>query len=868
MKVKKTLTVNEIYEKVKDYDLVLTAEASLSDALNNRVEEPRLGKLAYTPKNLIRRNFQNENLSQEKDLFQDIIRESDLNWKEVSHLLGRAIDYWRETGTLDGFPGDSTLDNEKLSKILSILKNTTNIYGEMERYRVPVENDLCVVGTYQFTGLDRSILPDRYEKLDVFTKEEVELPPFRVFDSASQAVGATIDNIKRLGGESSAVVVHPDSVYNPLLRSYLRSEGIEFQVAQKLQDSDSLRTLFELLTLSLRHDRVKLKQAKSVIGKLGGLVPREKEEEYLSKTEFSGVSEFRDFIRKAPEGTFGDVVDKLNQQGLSIETEIEETLKGLQLWTEPVTREAINDLKYFLDSFPVKTAQSDKGVLLVNPGAVAYVDRSVVFHLGLSTKWDLSVEDRPWRDIEESRTQNLKNFKALIQNGEKQLYLVQNSRLNREVTPSTYFNELEPDLSSFTDGEEGKDYVFYERSNPERKSFDSSYISLQPDRVTTISKTGLNELVQCPRDHFFSCLIEKPDKDYFRKGNVFHEFAEFYANFPDLVEKTSRETLLDLMVERMKPIVEDGELPGLRTEFRLGIILLEDYFKNENVGNGVFDKEYYTPDPEDNFFAREFGRDLERRFTEMFFLNEEIGAQGKVDLLNGQELVDYKTGGKNSPGQIVKNSNPDLFNESPDFQALLYLTHHRRVIPNEKLKFTFLHIQEDPGSILRGEYEIQDYVSSVTYFPWTFKEFLGKGEVYEATMSSKARRKLLEPLGKEAFLDVLSHLDVDSKDFYSRDEASEYRDRFEALCRDYLDVGRRKDLTENQLTKASRSILKTTLRRLRTRNYFQEDVDRFEDFLGETLEDLNSWRRTRFPVGDKDIEEVNNRDLLIVGVGR
>ncbi|MFB6214613.1 MAG: PD-(D/E)XK nuclease family protein, partial [Candidatus Bipolaricaulia bacterium] len=498
----------------------------------------------------------------------------------------------------------------------------------------------------------------------------------------------------------------------------------------------------------------------------------------------------------------------------------------MRLWSEPVTRTAVNDLKYYLDSFDVKTDESNRGVLLVNPGAVAYIDRPVIFYLGMSTTWDLSVERRPWKDLEESRARNSSNFKALIQNGERQLYLVQNSRLNRPVTPSTYFNELKPDLTSFTDGEKGDDYVLQSRDGPTEKSFGSNHIDIQPEKVSAISKTGLNQLVQCPRDHFFQYLIEEPDKDYFRKGNVLHEFAEFYANFPELVEETDREVLLDLMIERMKPIVDDGELPGLRTEFKLGFKLLKRYFDSRDTGREVLNSADYGPSGESNYFAREFDRNIERKFTEMVFLNEEIGARGKVDLLNGKELVDFKTGGKRSASKIVKNSNPDLFAESPDFQALLYLAHHRKVIPNEKLEFTFLHVLEDPGSILQGEFDLRDFVTSVTYYPWTFKEFLTGDEVYQAALSSKTRKKLLEPLGKESFLQALSRLDFEPGDFYSKDRARKHQDQLEAICKEYLDIGRGKDLTEKQLEKACGSILKTTLRGLRTRNYFREDVDR------------------------------------------
>ncbi|MFB6291114.1 MAG: PD-(D/E)XK nuclease family protein [Candidatus Bipolaricaulia bacterium] len=869
MKLRKSLTVDKIYRKVKDYDLVLTAEPSLADALNNRVEAPRLGKLAYTPRKLISRRFQNEDLNGEKELFLELVRETDLTWKMAAHLLARTIDYWQDVGSLDSFSERTKLDREKVEKILPVIKNISNIYREMEDYEIPSDRELCVVGLYQFTGLDRSVLPDSFETLELFTGKEVRLEPFRVFSSANQVVGGTIDNIKRLGPESTAVVVHPDSTYDPLLRSYLKAEEVSFQASEKLQESESLRTLLELLSLSLRPNRLKLKDAEPVFNKMGMGTPKQKEEEYITKSGSPRVEKIRDILHRIADSTFGEVVGIVKQNGLDVNPQLEEVLKGLRLWTKHVSLKRLNDLQYYLDSFSIEIDESDKGVLLVNPGAVAYIDRPVVFYLGMSTKWDTKVDRRPWRDLEKIRRRNLNNFKALLQNGDRQLYMVQNHRMNREVTPTTYFNELQPEeFSSFAGGKEGKDYVLHEITGPEATKFDHTHVNLVPEKVTTVSKTGLNQLVQCPRDYFFSRLVEEPDREYFRKGNVFHEFAEFYANYPEYVKEKDPEYFVDLMVNRMKSIVDDDEVPKLKTEFRLGFQLLKHYLESRDLNVTRLDNSGYSPSEERNYFANQLDRSLERRFTEMIFLNEELGVRGKVDLVTGNELVDYKTGAKKSSSHIVRNSNPELFDEKPDFQALIYLSHHRTVAKRRKLKFTFFHVLEDPGSIIRGDYDLDDFVTSVTYYPWTFDQFLTRDEVFEAANTTNKREKLLEPLGKEKFSEVMSKLNFESEDFYSKDTAEKYRQQLEELFSEYLDIGRGKDVTRNQLEKATGSILRTTLHGLRTENYFKEDVDRFEDFLAETLVQLNKWKKTRFPVGNKDLEKINHRDLILAGEGR
>jgi len=71
-------------------------------------------------------------------------------------------------------------------------------------------------------------------------------------------------------------------------------------------------------------------------------------------------------------------------------------------------------------------------------------------------------------------------------------------------------------------------------------------------------------------------------------------------------------------------------------------------------------------------------------------------------------------------------------------------------------------------------------------------------------------------------------------------------------------------VTENQLRKACRSVLRKLVT-ARKENYFKEDIDRFEDFVQEKLEELNEYKKSRFPVGEVDLNEVRNRDLIFVG---
>lgn len=570
MRVERSLTIDEIYDRVQDYELVVTASEALADALNNRLTGPRIGKLAYTPRSLVAREFRTDELVGQRDLFLKSVHELDISWKEASFLLDEVTNYWKETGGLTGFLSSAGLTESPVSGVIDLVRSTNNVYGAMEDFRIGEGTEVCVVAPYQFSTLARSIFPGDADELTLFCDEKRALPPFRVFDSASQLVGATIDNVVRLDPEEVGIVVHPDSEYDPLIRSQLRGRGVPFQVAENAQESEALRSFVRFLRLKERGDRIKLRDVKPIAGAMGIEVPVEREEEYLEEAETGPMRALHELFEGTNGRTFAETLSYLQDRGLDVDSGTGKVLEDLRLREKSVNEENLNNLEYYLDSYPLERRRSASGVVLVDPRSSPFVDRSVVFYLGMTSRWDARVEEESWRDAAGARRRNRKNFKSLIQNGDELLYMVQDRKYNREVTPSTYFNELKGDFSSFSGGVKGEDYQRYSRIGPKRRRFSGGHVDEVPDRVTVISQSALNVLAYCPRDYFFSRIVEEPDRDYFRKGGLYHDFAEFYANFPGLVEEEGLSTFVELMVDRMRSIVDEVEISSLRTEFTIG----------------------------------------------------------------------------------------------------------------------------------------------------------------------------------------------------------------------------------------------------------------------------------------------------------
>lgn len=868
LKVRRVLSIDEIYDAVKGYDIVLTAEAALADALNGRIDRPKIGKLAYTPRNLTTKYSGNDSLKGKRELFVDGVKSLNLSWKEISFLLDKIVSYWKEKGDLSGLTRETGLSGERASEVLGLIQNTESIYRQMENYRIPEDRDVCLVAPYQFDNLDFSIVPRDHDSLSVFADDFVDVSEFKVYDTAGQLVGAAVDSLEKIDPEGAAVVVHPDSEYNPLLRSQLRARDISFQAADILQEQESLKTLLRFFRFSIRGRRVRLGEAESILKAMGVEVPREREAEYLDRIDISGVRNFYELIEGAREGTFGAIISALEKEGLHIDRDVKNLIEEIDLSDKRIGERNLKDLEYYLDSFPLEVDSDSSGLLLADPRSAAFVDRAIVFFLGMTTCWDQSSNGESWRDVEQWRRRKRRNFKALIQNGSARFYMVEEMKLNKEVVPSTYFNELKPDFTSFTEDE--VNYERYERTGPQRLRFPSDFIDVEPEPVSTVSQTSLNRLAYCPRDEFFSRLVVDPDRDYFRKGNLFHDFAEFYANLPQFVEETGIARFVSLSVQRMESIVDGVNLDQLETEFRVGFESIMGFLREKKVSQ-IVDLDYpgYEQRKGENFFAKAFDGGVDRYFTEMDFVDESIGVRGKVDMLSGDEIVDYKSGGKKSAASVVRESNVELFEDRPNFQALLYISHHRSVLGESKIDFTFFHFVDYKGKLLRGMADWRDSVTTVSYYPYKFREFISRDDVFDYACGS-SREKLLTAMGKEKFLQALSRLKFEDGNFYQKSSAEQHWEQLESICRENLNVGHgaEYDLTENQLKKGVRSVLKTSLYQLRTRNYFKEDVDKFENFVARKLEELARWQKSRFPVGDNDLDEVNYPDLILSGEGR
>ncbi|MFB6095063.1 MAG: PD-(D/E)XK nuclease family protein [Halodesulfurarchaeum sp.] len=909
MPIRTRRSIADIYEAVREYDLVLTADAPLSLALNRRVETPRLGRFAATPRMLASGDFAP---SDRRPLFQEVIDRTDLTWKQSAYLVDQVLDAWEETGSPERILTYEEFDNPATKAVLEVVQSTESSYRAVTGYSISSDRDVIVVGEDQFTALDRRILPETYDTLDPFEDGALTVPTFHLYDSATAIVDAVVEAIAEATdgsnrperAEQVGIVLHEGGEYRPLVESALESAGIPYYGGPGFADDIDLRTLLGLLRLARSSGDVRVRDVRGLLSQLGEQPPVSEDRKRLSVLAGSAAgssNEAPSFVRtlqvvleELDGATFREAIDCYEAHCGADLHPLRRELDRLGLAGRRVTAERLDDLEFYLDAFDVPVDRDDEGVLLASATSSVYVDRPTVFYLGLSTDWTRSIPDRPWIDAAATDAVNLREFQLRLQNGQERYYLVRNAAAGEPITPCLYFHDLLadefPDIEEFRDlphESHGGRTPAWDRSTgfehrPVGEGFDSKpdttpsagiVPDTPPSPVETMSQSTLATLANCPRDHFFDRLLDRPETDYFTRGTVIHDFAEFAVAHPDVVERTAWDKLVSVAVDALRPFTPDREVPLVRTRLRAGLRNVWTYLTESPPAGVAFDA--YDPFRTENVYAEHFDRPIgDGTDTEQWFEDRELGAKGVVDLLpSSTTLVDYKTGSRKSAGRVVANGDltrddsgdSDALvatSDTRDFQVPLYLAHHRRVVPSEPLTFRLVHVLETVDDVVTGDATVEDMLTEVRYHPLPFADFVATRTAFDLLTAdvseSNDRRKTLEALGYEAYHEFFDTWDV--PDDVDRDEILEtpLAEAFEA--RATAAIGEYTYVTEG-----TRSALRKLVG-IRGERLFADDLDRFERYLDSRLSDLNAYRGSRFPVGeDPNWDRVDHRDLILSG---
>jgi hypothetical protein len=856
--IRRAKSPESLYTEVEDHDLVITRDAALASAINRCIDRPHFGTFATIPRRLAAGRREQ---AEDRVAFLEVIEQTDHDWKAVAYAIGNVLQCWEHQGTLDAILEYDAYVDEATRDVVEIMRSLETTSQQLTAETIDEDTSVAVIGCEHLTNLERSILPDSFTRVDPYTDEVFDYPDFHIFESASDIISALLDTITAENAEHTAIVLDSGSQYSSLVESALEAADIPFYGGPGFIDDPHHRGFLRLLRLGFRGSETTVGDVQPVLTQMGIDVPISAREKHLDAVQIPAVDWLQRFCDTIDQHTFAEALDAYTAEtGIDLELFAEE-LETLGIADETLTTDGIDRLSYYLQTYEVPVDRENEGVLLADAKSSAFVNRSTVFHVGMGEEWTHSAPKRPWVDTDSQFERYISDFQRLLQSGDQQYYLVQDSAGGEAITPCLYFGDLlDEDFESFSDlGFER--YPRQTRSNG--STFDRASLDVESEHIETVSQSSLNSYVNSPRDYLFGKLLESPDQERLELGTLFHDFAEFYVNHPETVADTDTEAIVDAILEETKPFASEAEEPLRRREVRIGLDIITAYLDDHAPASEGFVTA--TSGWGENFFATYFGQPVDSPVTEHWFEDPSIGVKGKIDLVKAPDhILDYKSGHKKRSSQVVKRAAIGPPADTPNFQAALYLTYYRSVHPDEPLEFTFFHFLDPLEDVITGEADLEDALTTVSYYPHTFEEYVGSRDAYDALLDGyNDCQETFDDLGFEAYSDIMGQLAFPETIDRAELRASEFAEEFTAA----VDVGTSEDVdAEKGADQAIRE-----LNGVRKQAFFREDLDAFEGFLTERLDELNARRagEERFPVeglsGKPNYRRIDHRDCLLEG---
>lgn len=863
MELFKALDFEELYRQVKDYDLVITADPSLADGINSRLEQPRLGRFVITPRRLVRKKL--DHVADRATLFSRIIQSTDLSWKTAHYLLTTVLSCWKETGDPESILSFPQYSLSGIERVLDIVTSTDNYYSARGQVELDGDQNIAVVGPYQLQPLDWKIIPPEADSFSLFDHNtKTQLPKIRLYQSSTDLGSEILESVKNLPPSDIAVVVNPSSKLHPITKSKLESADLPTITKHALTDKQEVREFLSLVQSSLEFPGVRMKSVQRLQVFQNMDLPSSEQKARVAAAESPAAERIRKKLTEFRSVTFQQAVQEFEELTGDELPELREQLQRVKLSEEQVSRQSLDRLQFFLNAYGNSERPDQSGVLFASPQQSVYIDRPVVYYLGLNESWNNGSPQYPWQHKRQVQERADRDFSILLQNGNVRFYMAQEKLSGERRFPSSHFNRVsDVQINDFTDLPHCKitERVQVEQSG---NGFHKLSVNSTPEPIMTVGQSQLNLFLQSPKQYLFSQLIDTPDNYYTVRGNIHHDFAQFYREYPHFAQDQNWERLGNIALEKLKPYIPEERLPMERTQLITGMEAITQYLDSVELTNESLDG--FDSAETDNLFAEIFDRPLQGTDAELWFSNYGLGITGKIDLLpNNRHVVDYKTGRSTSLYRAVRRSNIDLMNDDPDVQPIMYLTHLRNYYPNKVLQFTYFYPLEDYEKRVQEPPGISDMTKTITYFPASFREQLCSQTAFDFLSSAKVRWTLLEPLGYENYCSVMDELNITDRQAYRKPQLlDKYLGPLEEKCEEKLDVGRGEDVTCTQLNKGCKSVLKK-IQAFRTRHFFKEDLDRFEKFVDKQLDKINRYSTDGFPAGDIDLDNLQQdyRDLIL-----
>ncbi|TQS79882.1 MAG: hypothetical protein A3205_03660 [Methanomassiliicoccales archaeon Mx-03] len=748
-------SIDELYQEVRDYDLVITNDAALETALNARVDTVRMGTFAITPRHLagdLSYFVLREREIGDLELVAEVSRRTELDFKYVYSEIQNFRDIRRYTSDVIKYITtkrsrrvyDAYESLPTRERVMSSFDNTGDLPEILRDKRT------AVIGIDLFDDLDKHFVPLDCDLIEIFHDDGVyDIPEIREVGNDRQLAENAVDLIDRGCASDYAIVLKASSPIADAVRAALYRRGIPFVNSLSVRDLAQIRDYIGFLGYCMEYETVRVGQVKELFAALNGFFTPGREGFLLSKLPDDELRDhavlFRDVMRTAfYDGlTFSEVMDRFCDKRARIQVGI--VINSLGLADQTVTPRRLAELRYAVDNVAElkhneEIPESEKtGVLIADCSNSVYIDKPVVIYLGMEQDWNVPVVGRRYVDAEDEAERNAMRLQAMLQQGSRRVYMVNSTKNGKRAKPCLTFDQVlgKPcrDFSDIAPLVSGRWAV---RTDEEKSRRGESIIDGVEAYDRPFSKSTFNAYYSCPRSFLFRNLLPSEDEKQTEFGNLIHSFAELYACYPDRVREIGLDTLADMISDRYSglssPSMEEVDSDAVKVAMHnvsryIDLLGVRPALDSSNIGRS-----------HPNRFLEEMGLTATSTVCETNHTSTAHPLHGDFDLYWDGVITDYKTGKAKTAKDIVDGMTFGSGAKHPEFQPLIYLALASEM-DGSRDGFNLFYAMENDVESLEDGYDIRRNMRRVTVSPEPLMDLMLSDESLRADLESDLRKE-------------------------------------------------------------------------------------------------------------------------------
>ncbi len=797
----KVLSIDQIVERCNGNGIncVVSVDAPLVTALNARVKRPLFG-YAFTPRRIA---------ESEATAVIGTTPDSDLEvCRKIMHITRFPLRFTHSTvkriRDIRRFvhePAEYLTGREK--EVYEAYRQTYPVdcimdsYGDGDLDRFYDSRVTAVVDLQLFSSIDKKMIPIDHEPVSNDTLEDghdgtYTIPRIYSIGNDRQIADCVAALITPENCNDVAIVLDSGGSIAEAVRSALYRGNIPFKNELAVKDLSAVRDFIRFMDAALDYATIRAGDVRELFSTYGAkskgglttrvdgyLLSRLTPEQIRDKegNNDARTLELMDIMKRIHGGemTFNEAADALPGQGRG---SVKMLLRDMHVGDGPVDRTTLTDIEYAVNNIDDLKHNEQipdderRGVLLADCKNSVYIDRPLVFFIGLDDAWHNSPTGKDYiRDPLEFETREAMRLRILLQQGDRRIYIIRPATGGKETIPCQTFQRIEDmqkeemnmgrapedalpilQIKSFSDicGEVVSGSWYSAAESPAQPVTDRACgASFGQDVV--FSKSEYNAWSDCPYKFIFKKVItdDYEENNYALFGTYIHEFAELAFCFPELAAENF-EKYMQILIDLYSGISNRCMSELDRSKFKTVMVNVLTYIYTIRPAGLELDEDNSGRKYPNLLIAAEpLTGNRCSSMAEMYIDSVEGHMTfAKPDLVLGNDMYDWKTGKAKSPKDILAGFGKK--GERHEWQPLIYLkVLQERVVSNGgslPVRFNLVyfahHVAEAVRRVVSGNGSMEDNVRTIELIDCTDESLLedyGFDEIYASLGSSYSK---------------------------------------------------------------------------------------------------------------------------------